>query len=124
MTECTSYTIVFERFCIDLSIGIHDFEKLKKQSYCLDIRVEFDVDITQCGDDIHQYFDYDTLYQHIHTLAKETHFETQEHFCLSIGRWITQQKMVRSAQIFGYKNSIFNDVDKVGVEIIVKPSSK
>ena len=101
---------------LNISIGIHDFERKKKQ------RVRFNIDIitNPCvkpnNKDYSTILNYEDLINKINLLVKKQHHELLEDLAENIFKIIFQNKLVKKAIIKIEKLDIIKKSESVGIE--------
>ena len=112
------YKIFINNLVVNVSIGVHDFEKHNKQKIYLDLDIYIDKISTK--DNIQNTLDYDIVRQTIlDIINNNTHFNLQEYLCEEIiNRLFIISSQVKIVKIRSKKNYIYNDCEYVGVELI------
>ena len=97
-----------------LSVGIHQFEKLKKQ------KVKFNIEITtdpNLKPDIKTIVNYESVINDIKHMTKKTHFELLESLSESILDEMFKNKMIKKIKLKIEKIDIIKETASVGIEI-------
>lgn len=112
------YIIRLSFYKIDVSIGIHDFEREKVQPVEIDIdlMVDYAKNVVST-DSIDAAVDYDFLREKISEMVAGRHFELQETLCKEIYDFCKSKESVSAARVYLRKTSVYPDCDSVGVEI-------
>ena len=109
--------VVIKNLILNIFIGIHDFEKKKKQRVRFNIEVETNPNTKPSNKDFSTIVDYETLVNKIKTLVKKQHHELLEELAENIFRIIFQNKLVKKANIKLEKLHILKESESVGVDI-------
>ena len=109
--------VVIKNLILNIFIGIHDFEKKKKQKVRFNIEVETNPNIKPSNKDFSTIVDYETLVNKIKTLVKKQHHELLEELAENIFRIIFQNKLVKKVNIKLEKLHIIKESESVGVDI-------
>ena len=102
---------------MSLSIGIHDFEKLKRQNVLINIELDLDPNLRILEDTIAETVDYDFLRTSVVNLSNSAHFHLQETFCEKILALCLDHEGVLAARISSEKTDVYPDCTSVGFEI-------
>ena len=103
--------IIIKDLILLLSVGIHQFEKLKKQ------KVKFNVEITtdpNLKPNIKTIVNYESIINDIKKLTKRTHFELLE----SLSESIFENKKVKKIKLKIEKLEIIKETKSVGIEVV------
>ena len=109
--------VVIKNLILNIFIGIHDFEKKKKQKVRFNIEVETNPNTKPSNKDFSTIVDYETLVNKIKELVKKQHHELLEELAENIFRIIFQNKLVKKANIKLEKLHIIKESESVGVDI-------
>ena len=107
--------IIIKDLVLLLSVGIHQFEKLKKQ------KVKFNIEITtdpNLKPDIKSIVNYESVINDVKRLSKKTHFELLESLSESIFDEIFKNKKVKKIKLKIEKLDIIKETTSVGIEVI------
>ena len=107
--------IIIKDLILSISVGIHQFEKLKKQ------KVKFNIEITtdpNLKPDIKTIVNYENVINDIKKLTKKTHFELLESLSESIFDEIFKNKKVKKIKLKIEKLDIIKETTSVGIEVI------
>ena len=110
-----SKKIIVKDLILLLSVGIHQFEKLKKQ------KVKFNIEITtdpNLKPDIKTIVNYENIINDIKRLTKKTHFELLEGLSESIFDEIFKNKKIKKIKLKIEKLDIIKETTSVGIEVI------
>ena len=98
-----------------ISVGIHQFEKLKKQ------KVKFNLEITTDSNlkpEIKSIINYETIINGIKKLTDKKHYELLESLSESIFDEIFKNKNVKKIRLKIEKLEIIKETKSVGIEVI------
>ena len=109
--------VVIKNLILNIFIGIHDFEKKKKQKVRFNIEVETNPNTKPSNKDFSTIIDYETLINKIKILVKKRHHELLEELAENIFRIIFQNKLVKKANVKLEKLQIIKESESVGVNI-------
>ena len=109
--------VVIKNLILNIFIGIHDFEKKKKQKVRFNIEVETNPNTKPSNKDFSTIVDYETLVNKIKALVKKQHHELLEELAENIFRIIYQNKLVKKANVKLEKLHIIRGSESVGVDI-------
>ena len=109
--------VIIRNLILNIFIGIHDFEKKKKQKVRFNIEVETNPNTKPSNKDFSTILDYETLVNKIKELVKKQHHELLEELAENIFRIIFQNKLVKKANIKLEKLHILKESESVGVDI-------
>ena len=110
--------VVIKNLILNIFIGIHDFEKKKKQKVRFNIEVETNPNTKPSNKDFSTILDYETLVNKIKTLVEKQHHELLEELAENIFRIIFQIKLVKKVNIKLEKLHIIRESESVGVDIV------
>ena len=106
--------IIIKDLILLLSVGIHQFEKLKKQ------KVKFNIEITtdpNLKSDIKSIVNYESVINDIKKLTKKSHFELLESLSESIFDRIFRNKKIKKIKLKIEKLEIIKETTSVGIEV-------
>ena len=109
--------VVIKNLILNIFIGIHDFEKKKKQKVRFNIEVETNPNTKPSNKDFSTILDYETLVNKIKVLVKKQHHDLLEELAENIFRIIFQIKLVKKVNIKLEKLHIIRESESVGVDI-------
>ena len=109
------YYIVLDRYRLDVSIGIHDFERLKPQPVTVSIAVAFPRR-KRYADKVSEVIDYDFLRTEIAALVHDRHINLQETLCGEI-LGICRRGGAKGAIVRSEKTNVYPDTHSVGCEM-------
>ena len=107
--------IIIKDLILLMSVGIHQFEKLKKQ------KVKFNIEITtdpNLKPDIKTIINYESVINDIKRLTKKKHFELLESLSESIFDEIFKNKKIKKIKLKIEKLDIIKETTSVGIEVV------
>ena len=107
--------IIVKDLILLISVGIHQFEKLKKQ------KVKFNIEITtdpNLKPEIKTIVNYESIINDIKKLTKRTHFELLESLSESIFDEIFKNKKIKKVKLKIEKLEIIKETTSVGIEVV------
>lgn len=113
--ECRA--LFLRGFELNVSIGIHDFERRQPQRLLIDVDLCVPLAASPAQiDDIAQTLDYDFVRHTAVELTQGRHFEIQETLCDALLRAFLARDEVHAARVATYKPDVYPDSRAVGVE--------
>ena len=109
-----SKKVIIKDLILLISVGIHQFEKLKRQ------KVKFNIEITtdpNLKSDIKSIVNYEGVVNDIRKLTKKTHFELLESLSESIFDRIFRNKKIKKIKLKIEKLEIIKETTSVGIEV-------
>ena len=106
--------IIVKDLILLLSVGIHQFEKQKRQ------KVKFNIEITtdpNLKSDIKSIVNYENVINDIKKLTKKSHFELLESLSESIFDRIFRDKKIKKIKLKIEKLEIIKETTSVGIEV-------
>ena len=110
-----SKKILIEDLILSISIGIHNFEKLKRQ------RVKFNIEITtdpNLKTDIKSIVNYENVIITIKKITEKKHYELLEELSESILDEAFKNKKIKKIKLKIDKLDIIKETKSVGIEVI------
>ncbi len=107
--------IIVKDLILLLSVGIHQFEKAKKQ------KVKFNIEITtdpNLKPDIKTIVNYESIINDIKKITRKTHFELLESLSESIFDEIFKNKKIKKIKLKIEKLEIIKETSSVGIEVV------
>tara|TARA_Y100001958_G_C21130591_1_gene472046 strand:+ start:685 stop:1074 length:390 start_codon:yes stop_codon:yes gene_type:complete len=106
--------IIIKDLTLDISVGIHDFEKLKKQ------RVRFNIEITtdpNLKTNINSIVNYENIINTIKEITNKKHYELLESLSETIFDEIFKNKKIKKINLKIEKLDIVEETKSVGIEV-------
>jgi dihydroneopterin aldolase len=108
--------VFIKNLILNVFIGIHNFEKKKKQRVRFNIEVVTNPNIKPNNKDLTTILNYEDLINKIKLLVKKQHHELIEDLAENIFKIIFQNKLVKKTNIKIEKLDIIKNSESVGVE--------
>tara|TARA_Y100000996_G_scaffold402532_1_gene374591 strand:- start:465 stop:851 length:387 start_codon:yes stop_codon:yes gene_type:complete len=107
--------IIIKDLILLLSVGIHQFEKLKKQNVRFNLEITTDPNLKP---EIKTIVNYENVINDIKRLTNKTHFELLESLSESIFDEIFKNKKIKKVKLKIEKLDIIKETKSVGIEVI------
>ena len=108
--------VIIKNLVLNISIGIHNFEKRKKQRVRFNIEVITDPNVKPDNKDLSTILNYEEIVNKIKLLVKKQHHELIEDLAENIFEIIFQNRLVKKTNVKIEKLDIMKDSESVGVE--------
>ncbi len=108
--------VIIKNLILNMFIGIHNFEKKKKQRVRFNIEVVTNPLIKPNNKDLSTILNYEDLINKIKLLVKKQHHDLIEDLAENIFKIIFQNKLVKKTNIKIEKLDIIKNSESVGVE--------
>ena len=108
--------VIIKNLVLNISIGIHNFEKRKKQRVRFNIEVITDPNVKPDNKDLSTILNYEDLINKIKLLVKKQHHELIEDLAENIFEIIFQNKLTKKTNIKIEKLDIIKNSESVGIE--------
>ena len=108
--------VIIKNLVLNIFIGIHNFEKKKKQRVRFNIEVVTNPNIRPNNKDLTTILNYEDLINKIKLLVKKQHHELIEDLAENIFKIIFQNKLVKKTSIKIEKLDIIKNSESVGIE--------
>ena len=110
-------TVFIKDFIIQEIIGIHDYEKTKKQKIKFNIVLDIDQNTVPNEKDIKSIVDYEKITNKLENLTKDKKYNFLESLAEDSFKEIFEDKRISSVRIKIEKPDAIKNADSVGVEI-------
>lgn len=111
--------LFLSRFCLDVNIGIHDYEKAGAQRVVINVDVFVPLAFsTPREDKIHEVVDYDFIRTTIRRRVGQGHINLQETLCDELAEALLEHPHVRAVSVSTEKPDVYPDSEAVGVEVL------
>ena len=100
-----------------MSIGIHDFEKIKKQEVKFNINIGVKPSLTPIENKINNIVNYETVIKNITKLTKNKHYDLLESLAEDIFCELFKNNNIQKINLKIEKTQIIKNTSSVGVEI-------
>ena len=108
---------VISQINVICSIGIHDFERAKKQRITVDLEVLLSTDKEPQADTIEQALNYDTIREMVTEIATSRHFDLQETLARTIFDAVLALSAVDALMVRTAKPDVYEDVKSVAYQL-------
>jgi dihydroneopterin aldolase len=108
--------VIIKNLILNIFIGIHNFEKKKKQRVRFNIEVITNPNIKPSNKDLSTILNYEDLINKLKLLVKKQHHELIEDLAENIFEIIFQNRLVKKANIKIEKLDIIKNSESVGIE--------
>jgi dihydroneopterin aldolase len=108
--------VIIKNLVLNIFIGIHNFEKKKKQRVRFNIEVITNPNIKPNNNDLTTILNYEDLINKIKLLVKKQHHELIEDLAENIFEIIFQSRLVKKTNIKIEKLDIIKNSESVGIE--------
>ena len=117
-----SYTrkVLITDLTLQMSIGIHDFEKKKKQEVKFNINIDINPSLAPIKEKINSIVNYETVIKNITKLTKNKHYELLETLAEDIFFELFKNTNIQKIKLKIEKTQIIKNTSSVGVEITKK----
>ena len=106
--------IIINDLILLISVGIHHFEKQKKQKVKFNIVITTDPDLKP---DIKSIVNYESVINNIKKITEKKHFELLESLSESIFDEILKNKKIKKVKLKIEKLDIIKETESVGIEV-------
>ena len=103
-----------------LSIGIHDFEKIKKQEVKFNIFIDISPFLAPIKNNLNSIVNYETVIKTVTKLSKKKHYELIETLAEDIFNELFKDVNILKIKLRLEKTQIIKNTSSVGVEISKK----
>ena len=110
-------TVFIKDFIIHEIIGIHDYEKTKKQKIKFNIVIDVDQNTLPDEKDIRSIIDYEKITTKLENLTKNKKYNFLESLAEDTFKEIFEDKRINSVKIKIEKPDAIKNADSVGVEV-------
>ena len=103
-----------------MSIGIHDFEKIKKQEVRFNIIIDINPLLTPIEKKLNSIVNYETVVKDVTKLTKNKHYELLESLAEDIFFILFKNTNIKKIKLKIEKTQIIKNTSSVGIEITKK----
>ena len=103
-----------------MSIGIHDFEKIKKQEVKFNINIDINPLLTPIENKHNSIVNYETVIKDVTRLTKKRHYELLETLAEDIFFILFKNNNIKQIKLKIEKTQIIKNTSSVGIEITKK----
>jgi dihydroneopterin aldolase len=108
--------VIIKNLILNIFVGIHNFEKKKKQRVRFNIEINTDPNLTPNNKDFSTILNYEEVINKIKSQVKKKHHELLEDLAENIFKIIFQNKIVRKVNLKIEKLDIIKSSESVGIE--------
>ena len=109
--------VIIKNLIISMFIGIHDFEKRKKQRVKFNITITTDSKIEPNKKELSTILDYEKVIKNLTLLVEKKHYDLLEELSESIFEMIFNSKLVKKVNLKLEKLDIIKNAESVGIEV-------
>ena len=115
-----SYTrkVLITDLTLQMSIGIHDFEKIKKQEVKFNIGIDVNPSLTPIENKLKSIVNYETVIKDVTILTKNKHYELLETLAEDIFFELFKNTNIQKIKLKIEKTQIIKNTSSVGIEIM------
>ena len=112
--------VSIKNLILKISVGLHDFEKIKKQRVRFNIDISTDSNIKPDNTNLSSIVNYEDTINKIINITKTKHHELLEDLAENIFDIIFKSKIVKKVKLKLEKLDIIKDTESVGIEVSKK----
>ena len=116
-TKSKTYDILVNNLVLKALIGIHDFEKNKKQKISISLSIKVSDDLKKTEDNIENVVSYEHIVNDIKSIVNEGHIGLLETLAERITKICFSEKRILSVRVKIEKLEVFKETESVGIEI-------
>ena len=118
-----TYKILINQLILDAFIGIHDFEKKKKQKIAISLSLDVNDNISGIEHKIENFVSYEHIVTDIKSILKKGHIDLLETLGEKIVDLCFKDERVMTIKLKLEKLEVFKETSSVGIEIFRKKNS-
>ena len=108
--------VIIKNLMLNIFVGIHAFEKKKKQRVKFNIEINTDPNLKPNNKDLSTILNYEEVINNIKILVKKKHYELLEELAENIFNAIFQNRIVKKINLRIEKLDIIKNSESVGIE--------
>ena len=112
--------VIIKNLVLNIYIGLHDFEKKKKQRVRFNLVIGTDENIKPDNNNLQSIVNYEDVINKIILITNKKHFELLESLAESIFEMIFNYHLVKKIKLKIEKLDIINTTESVGIEVTKK----
>ncbi len=112
--------VIIKNLVLNIYIGLHDFEKKKKQRVRFNLVIGTDENIKPDNNNLQSIVNYEDVINKIILITNKKHFELLESLAESIFEMIFNYRLVKKIKLKIEKLDIINTTESVGIEVTKK----
>ena len=109
--------VLIKNLELNIFIGIHNYEKKKKQKVRFNIEIITDPNISPSKNDMSTILNYETIVNKIYYLVKKKHHDLLEELASNIFDVIFKFRLVKKVKIKIEKLEIIKETESVGINV-------
>ena len=109
--------VVIKDLILNISIGIHSFEKRKKQRVKFNIKILTDPLLKPNSNDLSTILNYEEIINKLENLVNKTHYELLEDLAENIFEILFKNKITKKVNLKIEKLDIIKKTSSVGIEV-------
>ena len=109
--------VVIKDLMLNISIGIHNFEKRKKQRVKFNIKILTDPLLKPNNNDLSTILNYEEIINKIENLVNKSHYELLEDLAENIFEILFKNKIIKKVNLKIEKLDIIKKTSSVGIEV-------
>ncbi|RPG96071.1 MAG: dihydroneopterin aldolase [Candidatus Pelagibacter sp. TMED165] len=112
--------VVIKDLILFISIGIHDFEKIKKQEVKFNMSIDINPLLSPIEERLNSIVNYEEIIKKVSKIAKNKHYELLETLAEDIFEQLFKNNNINKIKLKIEKTQIIKNTSSVGIEIIKK----
>ena len=108
--------VIIKNLILNVLVGIHNFEKKKKQRVRFNIEINTDPNLKPNNKDLSTILNYETVINNIKAQARKQHHELLEDLAENIFKIIFQNRIVKKVNLRIEKLDIIKNSESVGID--------
>jgi dihydroneopterin aldolase len=108
--------VIIKNLILNIFVGIHNFEKKKKQRVRFNIEINTDPNLKPNNKDLSTIVNYETVIKNIKIQVKKQHHELLEDLAEKIFRIIFQNRIVKKVNLRIEKLDVIKNSESVGID--------
>ena len=112
--------VLINDLTLKMSIGIHDFEKMKKQEVKFNINIDINPLLAPIENKLNSIINYETVVKDVTKLTKDRHYQLLETLAEDIFFILFKNTNIKKIKLKIEKTQIIKNTSSVGVEITKK----
>ena len=109
--------VVIKDLILNISIGIHSFEKQKKQRVKFNIKILTDPLLKPNSNDLSTILNYEEIINKLENLVNKSHYELLEDLAENIFEILFKNKIIKKVSLKIEKLDIIKNTNSVGIEV-------
>ena len=108
--------VIIKNLILNIFVGIHSFEKKKKQRVRFNIEIDTDPNLKPNNKDLSTILNYETVINNIKAQVRKQHHELLEDLAENIFKIIFQNRIVKKVNLRIEKLDIIKNSESVGID--------